>query len=280
MFTSKLTRMGKSIQTQGGPGRQKLLNKWKESKWTIELHKEEIVPTKRKRKPNGFVEQSCKRKCAALEEQIQSIDNKLKDVTNQLDMVKRSNKKLSQSLISKNGVQSKQKRNSKSWSEYSIQYKNIKKKQFANDVATALTFAEDTCFKPTEIEFVNKVTGERLRVDSNGKSKECKDKQQTDSETIKKTLYVKDRYKISNKAYHELSMVNPDLPRSGTLIKNAKNLDKKNCIFPTPGKATGVQQRILERLQKAVEWLVTADSSVSEHKIIKVKITGDGTNIS
>lgn len=103
-------------------------------------------------------------------------------------------------------------------------------------------------------------------VDSNGKSKECKGRQQIDSETIEKTLYVKDRYKISNKAYHELSMVN--LPRSRTLIKNAKNLDKKSCIFETPGKATGVQQSIRERLQKAAEWLVTADSSISEHKII------------
>ena len=285
LFTSKLTRMGKAIQGQGGPGRQKLLNKWKDSKWILELDQQEIVPTIRKRKPNGFVVQSCKKKCVELEEKIQSIDNKLKNVTNKLNMVKKSNKKLSKALISKTSVQpsatvTKQKRNSKSWSEYSVQYKNIKKRQFANDVATALTFVEDTCFKPMEIEFVNKVTGERLCVESNGKSKECKDRQQTDNDTVEKTMYVKDRYKISNKAYHELSMVNSKLPRSGMLIKKAKKLDMKSCIYATPGKATGVQQSILERLQKAAEWLVTADSSLSEHRNIKVKITGDGTSIS
>lgn len=39
----------------------------------------------------------------------------------------------------------------------------IPKKRFVNDVATALTFAEDT-FKPIEIEFVNKAIGEHLCV--------------------------------------------------------------------------------------------------------------------
>lgn len=96
--------MGKALQAQGGPGRQKLLNKWKESKWIIEFDKQEIVPPKKKKKPDGLVVQSCKRLCAELEEKIQSIDGKLKDVTNQLNMVKKSNKKLSQALISKNGV--------------------------------------------------------------------------------------------------------------------------------------------------------------------------------
>ena len=42
----------------------------------------------------------------------------------------------------------------------------IKKQQFASDVVTALSFAEDRNFKPIEIEFLNKSTGEHLCVDS------------------------------------------------------------------------------------------------------------------
>ena len=46
-------------------------------------------------------------------------------------------------------------------------------------------------------------------------------------------------------------MVNPELPRSCTVIKAAKELDMKSTICQTPGKTIGVQQSVLERLQKA-----------------------------
>ena len=75
-------------------------------------------------------------------------------------------------------------------------------------------------------------------------------------------------------------MVNPELPRSCTVIKAAKELDMKSTICQTPGKTIGVQQSVLERLQKAATWLMTADPSFSKHRNIKVKITGDGTCIS
>lgn len=61
LFTSKLTRMGKSIQVQGGPGRKKVLEKWRESYWLLELKKNEIVPPSRKRKPDNLIVKSCKK---------------------------------------------------------------------------------------------------------------------------------------------------------------------------------------------------------------------------
>ena len=75
-------------------------------------------------------------------------------------------------------------------------------------------------------------------------------------------------------------MVNPELPCSCTVIKAAKELDMKSTISQTPGKTIGVQQSVLERLQKAATWLMTADPSFSKHRNIKVIITGDGTCIS
>ena len=81
----------------------------------------------RKRKADNLVVQSCKRKCAALEEKVKVIDNKLKDVTNKMESLKKSNKKLSQALITKQSSANKQGRNYKSWSEYSPQYMRIKK---------------------------------------------------------------------------------------------------------------------------------------------------------
>ena len=59
----KLQRMGRAIQRLGGYGRSKLLDKWKETKWNIELEKNEILP--RKRKPdNALIELAEKRYAA------------------------------------------------------------------------------------------------------------------------------------------------------------------------------------------------------------------------
>ena len=278
LFTNKLIRMGKAIQAQGGPGRKKLLDNWRESYWLLKLKQNEII---RKRKPDNLVVQSCKKKCEELEVKIKETENKLKDVTNKMEALKKSNQNLSQALITKNGEESsavKKGRSYKSWEEYSPQYMRIKKRQFASDVVTALSFTEDRNFKPMEIEFLNKSTGERLRVDSDGKAMICQDKQ-SDTD-IQKILYIKEKYQVSNKAYHELAMINPELPRSCTLIKAAKDLDLKSTICRTPGKAIGVQQSVLERLKKAATWLMTADPSFCQQQTIKVKITGDGTNIS
>ena len=283
LFTSKLTRMGKSIQVQGGPGRKKVLEKWRESYWLLELKKNEIVPPSRKRKPDNLIVKSCKKKCAEFEEKVKVIESQLKDITNKMRTLEKSNQNLSQALISKSGGESsvtKGGKSYKSWEEYSPQYKRIKKKQFASDVVTALTFTENQNFKTTSIEFINKNTGENLYIDSDGKTKVCKDKEIADADVVQKTLYIKDKYTISNKAYHELAMVNPELPRSCTVIKAAKEIDMKSTICQTPGKTIGVQQSVLERLQKAATWLMTADPSFSKHRNIKVKITGDGTCIS
>ena len=54
LFTLKLWRMGKNIQGLGGTARNKMYDKWKDSKWVIELENEEIVlPPNCKSKPDN-----------------------------------------------------------------------------------------------------------------------------------------------------------------------------------------------------------------------------------
>lgn len=48
LFTSKLYRMGKAIQSAGGTGRARLIKKWKETTWTIDLKGNEMIPYLRK----------------------------------------------------------------------------------------------------------------------------------------------------------------------------------------------------------------------------------------
>ena len=191
-------------------------------------------------------------------------------------MLIKSNKEVSQALITTNGQKST--KNVKAWSEYSAQYKRIKTRQFASNVATALTFVENDNFTTTDVQFVNKDTGKCLHVDSDGKSRECKHAKVDN--VVEKTMYVKDKYRISNKVYLELTMVHPELPRSSKLNKKAKEMDAKCTITSAPGKVSGVQQSILERLKKVLKWLVTADSILFPDKHVQVKLTGDGTSIS
>ena len=75
-------------------------------------------------------------------------------------------------------------------------------------------------------------------------------------------------------------MANPSLPSSSSIIKEAKKLDKKSSICPTPGRGLGVQQSIRKRICKVTSHLVESDHSFTENSVVRVKITGDGTRVS
>lgn len=64
-------------------------------------------------------------------------------------------------------------------------------------------------------------------------------------------MCVKEKYNLSNEAYHEMAMVNPAMPRLNTLLKTAKTLDTMSIIYPVPGKLRGVQQSLKECLKKS-----------------------------
>ena len=112
LFMSKLYRMGKHLQSLGGRGRMKVMEKWKETTWTLELKCDEIVPHfNRKRKPEHAIIQSSKCKQTKLEEKLEETTKHLKDVTkttkhlkdvtNQLHLLEESSKRLSTALRDK-----------------------------------------------------------------------------------------------------------------------------------------------------------------------------------
>ena len=273
IFSSKLTRMGKAIQARGGKERTKLLNKWKESKWVLELKENEFIVPNRKRKPDNPVVQSCKRKCEALEKTIEETNKKLKDVSNKLESIEKSNKKLSKKLNNK-------KRPAKNWSELTSQYQREKKKQLSTDVFSSLSYLEDDHFEPVQCELKNKETGELICVRPNQKPTTVKEKLSESEEVLKKTMYVKERFNLSNEAYHELSMVNKSLPRSYAMQKKKTEINSKSTIYQITGEITGVRQSVLGQLNKVVTYLVKIDQSFKQHQNIRVKITGDGTSVS
>ena len=75
-------------------------------------------------------------------------------------------------------------------------------------------------------------------------------------------------------------MINLDLPRLSEITKKVKEIDAKSVIHFIPGKVLGVQQSILQQLKITLAHLAKLDPSFSRSPHVRIKLTGDGTNIS
>ena len=145
-------------------GDQNWLDKWKDTKWNIELEINEILS--RKRKPDNALIESAEKRYAACKNELTTCRKELQTVTNQLSLLQKSNKKLSSSIKRHNPSISEGKR--KSWTEYTSRYKRMMTKQLATDVKTALSFVEYENFEPAKVNLRNKETGEIIHITENG----------------------------------------------------------------------------------------------------------------
>ena len=274
MFTSKLWRMAQAIRDGGGRRSHSVIERWKLTKWKIEFTDNEVVPYSvgNKKQQNPIIVSALNHH-TVLEDKLGDTTKKLNEVTNQLQILEKSQKRLSVSLIDKENKRPKR----KAWSDCSLQQQRKRKRQITEDVKTALSFSEDDGFKALNIELVNTDTQETFQV-------ACHQETETDESlnekqhTVKKVLFVKERFNISNQAYHEMSMIT-DLPSSYSLSKTAKELDARCILQCTPGKTEGVQQSITERLRVRIRHMLLSNPSY-QYRHIRVKITGDGTCVS
>ena len=95
------------------------------------------------------------------------------------------------------------------------------------------------------------------------------------------SLYVKDKYSISDQAYHELSTVVFDLPRSYQVKSIAQEINSGYKITQAPNGVLGVQQSLKARVTSRLTYLVQkAEKNGKEiSNNIRIKLTGDGTRI-
>ena len=270
LFKSKLWRMRKQIQSLGGTGREYVLKKWQSTRWEIQLNENEIIPRTKGQKTH--VVTTAASKCAVLQSKLKESEKKLQDTTNELEALEKSALRLSNAI--RGQTSSKCKR--KAWEDCTAQYKSQQRKKIKQDVQTALSFTETENFQPVKIEVINKHT---IHVECSGSDCNIFDGS-SDKSLVEKMLYVKDRYHISDVAYHELAQVNSDLPRKLTLSKASKQLNAKSNIQPTLGQTTGIKQSLEERLIIRLRHALKSDPSFALQSTIRVKITGDGTVVS
>ena len=93
----------------------------------------------------------------------------------------------------------------------------------------------------------------------------------------KKALYLKDRYGISDKTYHELALSSAKFPKLWSVKHYAHQLNASYNIQELPG-GIGVFQSLRERLTAKVCKLMNSNNTMVD-SVIKVKLSGDGTCI-
>ena len=89
------------------------------------------------------------------------------------------------------------------------------------------------------------------------------------------SLYVKDKFSLSDAAYREVSQLTPAIPRLCTLKSLASDFNANFDISPAPDGVIGVQQGLAARLLVQLK----AFNSLKAGDVIQIKLTGDGTNI-
>ena len=105
----------------------------------------------------------------------------------------------------------------KSWDEYTPHYKRQKLKNVKEVTESVL---RDKQLEVVDITVKDKQTGTTMNLDSGHScNTECSS---TDANLLNLLLYAKERFGISNAAYHELSMLFPTLPCSNHLSERVK----------------------------------------------------------
>jgi hypothetical protein len=66
-------------------------------------------------------------------------------------------------------------------------------------------------------------------------------------------LYLKDRFRISNEAWHEISMKSDESPCLNRIIKQMNEINKKWNLKPTPGEQDGIQMSFRESVVEQIK---------------------------
>ena len=175
---------------------------------------------------------------------------------------------------------------SKGMMNFSRMHQYRLKKQIANDCQTALSFLGFHDITAQKVEIFNEET-EKYEVIDLLENRICAASTlaeeritKVDINNINMLLLIKDKFNISNSAYHEIASACKQLPRGCNLIKQLTQINKQWNIFPT-ASGNGVQQRITDRLPLRIQALrkLQPENPCHNARKIRVKLTGDGTNI-
>ena len=315
VMRSKLNRMGSALSRMNSKQRKQLLERWEKSDWVLTLKVSEITRSsvvdenarlalqlesvkkerdiaqknadELKTKVQVLTQQASNKtvECSSLHKEKENLANELENVRikqheecRAADKVRQELKQLQQTTCSQregSEMLPQISRKRKSFEDCSGKQKK-RRIEAVQGVATDLLCCNN--LEVTGVQLRNKDTGSTEVVQVNKQS----EKENIDPDTLHKVLYAKERFSISNEAYHELSMLDSALPRSWKLKAEVKEMNKRWKISPTPGSTVGVQQSLKQRLidrLKHLQSIASDDSGFKLNSTVGVKLTGDGTYI-
>lgn len=257
--------MGKKLSTLGGTSREEQLRRWKDSIWSLKIDSNEVLRQLRKRTLQTEHQLECEiSKRRRAEKEVKSLKSEVKKL-------EKTHDKISTGKSSKTRGRSK-----KPWGSYSRQHQFVIKTGLANDIKKATCFTDNQHFQPISVELLNRDTGKKEFLDiEHGTFSSHSDDVMDSEEKLKYTLFVKEKFSLSDEAYHELSMLYSDLPRLHKMKTASRTLDESSKISIIP--EYGVQQSFEERLRILLEKYHTI---LPTDTPLRVKLSGDGTKVS
>lgn len=169
------------------------------------------------------------------------------------------------------------------FNDYTAQHQARIKKGFKEDIEATLSFLGIYNFVATKVEILNKENGRNETIILTDGELQCdrEAKEITDNELddINYWIFIKDKYNISTEAWHEIAMKCKDIPNKGNIAKKIGEINTKWTLKETPGEAEGIQVSFRESLSEQLLRLQEKGTIGEKDTKVKVKISGDGTNI-
>ena len=223
----------------------------------------------------------------SLEEELLAETTKRRCLEVKVDKLQTKVKQQPQIIINTNV--SKKKYIKKPLADCSRQQKYNRKKKMIKEVNTSLSVCKSEGYDPRYIEIQSKETGNCEVIDLSGESASDRTNKilsifgksnRNGNDDVHSSLYVKDKFGVSNEAYHELRM-SSDLPSISKVKRLSKSLNSQFGISATPNNIIGIQQSVKACILQRLTILVNKNvkEGVNTPSTIRIKLTGDGTQI-
>ena len=266
---SKLGRLWKNWKSaNGSSGRQKLLNKWGKSVYTMKVQHKTGSPTKRKLETE-LKNESCKRR--KLENELNNTGIELTKSKEESSELQRKLDRLSNPLKRQRGERGR----SKGKVSYSQSQKRRQKDKKIKMVRDMLGNFSDMGCNAISVQFKNN-DGEIIHVFLNEENSPVQKKIiKVTKEEIDEMIFLMDSCNITDRAYHEVAQQSNSLPRLCSLKKRRHELNSTFEIQTLVGDYEGVFKSLTSHLVQ------TLSSPSKKHLIkdenVKIKLSGDGT---
>ena len=241
-------------------------------KFTKDEYNLELKYTSRKRKIEEELELA-KAKQIKIENELEKVKNEAKKKIATMD---KRIQIMSRKLITKSRTYLPGSKKIKNYSKSHIRRLTKQREENCKDAVAFLKTKEYTPVKLT-VRNKNGDSEDISLLDTETKSKLISRKKPINEATINMCLYAKDKFNVSNEAYHEIAMINQDLPRSHVIKSKAKELNSFFDIKAIERGVQGYQQSIRGVLTFILNYYFKLMTNESFPTTIRVKLSGDGT---